>query len=64
MPIGGWRGFEKVSCDIFPKFEPYFCLFACFFEGKNLVFWKIKMSVSPNDTWGRLKIGQILLHII
>jgi len=44
MTQGGGRGLAKVSRKILKNFEPYFCILSYFFEGKRLVFWKIKMS--------------------
>jgi len=37
------KGREKISQSV-QTFGPYFCILAYFFEGKRLVFWKIKIT--------------------
>ncbi len=59
----GGRGLGKVPRDIFflQNFKPYFCILACFFEEKRIVFFgKSKCHVTPVD--GGLRQCQQMTH--
>jgi len=55
----GGRGLAKVSLNIFYKILNHLLYLTCFFEGKSLVFWKIKKS---SHKGGRAKKCHVLFE--